>query len=70
MSKTSSRRVGHERLVHARHPEQQRRVVREVVDGLLVDLEGEERLLIDYLMLVRVGGGWRVVSRVFTPFDL
>ena len=31
---------------------------------------GEARLLIDVLLLVRVGGGWRIVSRVFTPRDL
>ena len=28
------------------------------------------RLLIDYLFLVRVGGGWRIVSRVFSPVEL
>ena len=31
---------------------------------------GEPRVLIDVLFLVRVGGGWRIVSRVFTPKDL
>lgn len=31
------------------------------------DVTGEPRLLTDFLMCVRVGGGWRVVSRVYTP---
>jgi hypothetical protein len=29
-----------------------------------------DRLLLDYLMLVAVGGGWRVVSRVYTSVDV
>ena len=33
-------------------------------------MAGEDRLLIDYLMLIRVGGGWRLVSRVFGVADL
>lgn len=28
---------------------------------------GDDRLLTDYLMLVRVAGGWRIVTRVYTP---
>ena len=31
---------------------------------------GDDRLLTDILMLVRVGGGWRIVTRVFTPREM
>ena len=31
---------------------------------------GDERLILDHLMTIRVGGGWRIVSRVYKSFDL
>lgn len=33
-------------------------------------IDREDRLLTDYLMLIRVGGGWRIVTRVYTPRHL
>ena len=32
-----------------------------------VGVAGQDRLITDFLMLVRCAGGWRIVTRIYTP---